>query len=128
MYRVLVAACLVAATAACGHYSEATDEQSGWSLAPSLSQRRSYAAAAAVGGRIYVAGGMVGETGRHLASFQVFDPRLGRWSGLPALPEPVRAAAAAAVGSVVLVAGGTTPGGGGRQVFSYGVPRGGWKE
>src|ERR671925_892239 len=106
MYRVLVAACLVAAAAACGH-SGATDEQSGWSLAPSLSQRRSYAAAAAVGGRIYVAGGMVGETGRQLASFQVFDPRLGRWSGLPALPEPVRAAAAAAVGSVVLVAGGT---------------------
>jgi len=89
-----------------------------------MSNRRSYLAAADVGGRIYVAGGMVGNTGRHLDTVQVLEPRARVWSTLPRLPERVRAAAGAALGRTFLVLGGTTPTGGGRQVFAYDVDAG----
>jgi N-acetylneuraminic acid mutarotase len=98
-----------------------------WTRAPAMSHRRSYVAAAEWAGKIYVAGGMVGETGRHLAVFQRFDPRRGAWTTLPRLPEPIRAGAAAAVNGWILVIGGSTPGGGGRQVFAYDVVRGRWE-
>jgi N-acetylneuraminic acid mutarotase len=73
-----------------------------------MSQRRSYVAAAELGGRIYVAGGMVGETGRPLATFSRYDPGSDSWETLERLPEPTRAAAAATLGRVVYVVGGTT--------------------
>ena len=50
----------------------------------SMSQRRSYIAAAELGGNIYAVGGMVGETGRFLAVAQRFDPRTNSWTGAPA--------------------------------------------
>lgn len=98
-----------------------------WRRAPAMSQRRSYVAAAEWVGKIYVAGGMVGETGRRLAVFQRFDPEKGAWTTLPRLPEPVRAGAGAAVGGRIFVIGGSTPAGDGRQVFAYDVARGRWE-
>jgi N-acetylneuraminic acid mutarotase len=92
-----------------------------------MAHRRSYVAAAEVEGRIYVAGGMVGETGRRLAIFERFDPGANEWTTLAPLPEAVRAGAAAAVGRVVYVIGGTTERGGGRQVFAYDVRRAAWR-
>ena len=97
-----------------------------WTLAAPMSQRRSYVAAAELGGRVYVAGGMVGETGRHLATFERFDPRSDAWTTLPRVPEPVRAAAGAAVGGTVYVIGGSTPSGVGRQVYAYDTDRDRW--
>ena len=58
-----------------------------------MSQRRSYIAARAGRAAIYAAGGMVGETGRPLATFQRFDPATDSWTGLERLPEPMSAAA-----------------------------------
>ncbi len=98
-----------------------------WSLAAPMSQRRSYVAAAELDGRVYVAGGMVGETGRHLATFERFDPRSNSWTTLPQIPEAVRAGAGAAVRGTVYVIGGSTPSGVGRQVYAYDVERGGWR-
>jgi outer membrane protein assembly factor BamB len=102
-------------------------EASPWTLAAPMSQRRSYVAAAKLDGRVYVAGGMVGETGRHLATFERFDPRSNAWTTLPRVPEPVRAAAGAAVGSKFYVIGGSTPSGVGGQVYAYDAERGRWR-
>jgi N-acetylneuraminic acid mutarotase len=82
-----------------------------WERAASMSQRRSYIAAAQVGPLIYTAGGMVGETGRPLATFTRYDARLDAWTTLRPLPVATRAAAAAALDGVVYVTGGTTPAG-----------------
>jgi Kelch motif len=95
------------------------DAANGWRFTTPMANRRSYVAASKLGGRIYVAGGMVGDSGRHLDRFQVFDPARTTWTTLPRLPEPVRAGAGAALQGAVFVLGGTTPTGGGRQVYSY---------
>jgi N-acetylneuraminic acid mutarotase len=116
LVAVIVFAGLYAAAPEGGTEEDA--EAASWQKAPAMSQRRSYAAAAQWAGHIYVAGGMVGESGRHLAVFQRFDPTSGTWATLPRLPEPVRAGAGAALDGHVYVIGGTTPDGGGRQVFA----------
>ena len=94
---------------------QASAEASPWTLARSMSQRRSYIAAAQLDGKIYAVGGMVGETGRFLAVAQRFDPRANSWSGLPRLPEPVRAGAGAALDGKVYVIGGQTEDGNDRD-------------
>jgi hypothetical protein len=76
-----------------------------------MPQRRSYIAGAQVGDRIYAAGGMVGETGRPLATFSRYDPAADQWDNLVQLPVPTRAAAAATIGETMYVVGGTTPDG-----------------
>jgi hypothetical protein len=103
----------------CGGGGEAAEQDGQWAYGPSLSSRRSYVAAAQIGPSIYVAGGMVGETGRPLATFQRLDTRKGSWETLSRLPMPTRAAAAAAVDGVVYVIGGTTPDGNTRAVWGW---------
>jgi hypothetical protein len=76
-----------------GDTSEARAAEAPWTFAASMSQRRSYIAAAELDGHIYAAGGMVGETGRFLSVFQRFDPAQDDWVTLPPLPDPTRAAA-----------------------------------
>ena len=51
-----------------------------------MSQRRSYIAAAELGGLVYAAGGMVGETGRPLATFARYEPERGPLGGAAAAP------------------------------------------
>jgi hypothetical protein len=91
-----------------------------------MPQRRSYAAAAEVDGRIYVAGGMVGETGRPLSVFTRFDPDAGEWKVLAPLPRPTRAADAAAIGRTIYVVGGLTRTGPSPSVFAYDVDANRW--
>src|ERR671931_34934 len=85
-----------------------------WIFGQSMSQRRSYVAAAELGGKIYVAGGAVGETGRFLAIFQRFDPQTNSWTTLRRLPHAIRAGAGAALDGKVYVTGGETSGRAGR--------------
>src|ERR687887_2067155 len=87
-----------------------------WIFGQSMSQRRSYVAAAELGGKIYVAGGAGGETGRFLDIFQRFDPRTNSWTTLRRLPEPTRAGAGAALDGKVYVIGGQITGGAGRHL------------
>jgi len=91
----------------------------GWERAESMSQRRSYLAAAELGGFVYAAGGMVGETGRPLSTFARYDPRTDDWEVLPQLPVPTRAAAAAALDGRVFVVGGTTADGNTGATWAY---------
>jgi N-acetylneuraminic acid mutarotase len=91
-----------------------------WELAPHMLHRRSYTASAELGGKIYVAAGMVGNTGRPLNIFERFDPETNEWDSLPLLPEPFSAAAGAALGGTMYVIGGNGLAvATGRQVAAY---------
>jgi hypothetical protein len=90
-----------------------------WQRVASMSQRRSYIAAAELGGFVYTAGGMVGETGRPLALASRYDAAADRWEVLPRLPVPTRAAAGAALDGRFYVIGGTTDGGNTASVWAY---------
>jgi len=126
----VVAALAVALAAALGvlRGSSGAAEAAPWTYAQAMSQRRSYIAAAQLGGKIYAAGGMVGESGRRLATFQRYDPRTDTWETLAPLPQPVRAATATAVGGAVYVIGGDPEHGDGREVYAYDVARGIWED
>lgn len=94
-------------------------EEAAWEQVASMPQRRSYIAAAQIGEAIYTAGGMVGDTGRPLATFTRYDARTDDWDVLTRLPTPTRAAAAAQVGGVLYVVGGTTPEGNSANVWAW---------
>lgn len=87
--------------------------------------RRSYTASAQIGGKIYVATGMVGNTGRPLDLFERFDPATASWSSLTPAPASFSAAAGAALGNRMYVVGGNGAAGdkdaNGRQVYVYDV-------
>src|SRR5688500_5101940 len=122
---VLLAA--AATTVAVGfELSRSESEAASWTRVASMSQRRSYIAAAQIGPFLYAAGGMVGETGRPLATFTRYDSRSDSWETLEPLPQPTRAAAAAADDGLVYVIGGTTPDGNTRSVLAWDGR--GWKE
>jgi hypothetical protein len=78
-----------------------------WQTAAPMPERRSYFAAAQIGGAVYVSGGMVGGTGKYVLRLQRFDGR--RWTRQPDQPAPSRAAAGAALGRSLYVIGGQTP-------------------
>jgi hypothetical protein len=119
------AALLVAATLAVV-LARGGEAATGWERMASMSQRRSYIAAAEVAGNIYAAGGMVGETGRPLSTFARYDPTSDRWAVLRPLPVPTRAAAGAALGGRVYVIGGTTPAGNTAATWAYDPATGRW--
>ena len=93
--------------------------QAAWERGASMSQRRSYVAAAEHGRFLYAAGGMVGETGRPLATFARYDTRRNRWEVLPQLPVATRAAAAVELGGLIYVVGGTTAAGNTAATWAY---------
>lgn len=102
-----------------------------WAFAERMPHRRSYTASAELDGKVYVAAGMVGETGRPLDLFERFDPQRNEWTSLTALPEAFSAGAAASLDGRIWVVGGNSEGNpeeaGGRQVYSYDVRRASWR-
>jgi N-acetylneuraminic acid mutarotase len=90
-----------------------------WHAAASMPDRRSYFAAAKIGDSVYVAGGMVGASGKYDLHLQRFDPRRDAWSRLPDMPGEARAAAGAALGGRLLVMGGQASGGSSRRVYAF---------
>jgi N-acetylneuraminic acid mutarotase len=117
---IAVAAAILATTGRGG-----TTTAGGWSFAPSMPHRRSYTASAQIGGKIYVATGMVGNTGRPLDLLERFDPVTATWASLPPAPASFSAAAGAALGNRLYVIGGNGAAGDksadGRQVYVYDV-------
>jgi Kelch motif len=83
-------------------------------LAPAPSERTEVAAAAA-GGRIYVAGGYA-PNGDTVATVEVYDTAADAWAAAPDLPVAVNHAMAATLGGAVYVAGGYGGDGPSRQV------------
>ena len=90
-----------------------------WRTATSMPERRSYFAAAAIGGQIYVSGGMVGATGKYVNRLERFDPAREVWRRLPDQPQPARAGAGAAYRGSLYVLGGQTPARVTRRVLAY---------
>jgi hypothetical protein len=86
-----------------------------------MPERRSYFAAAEIGGNVYVAGGMVGGSGRYVLRLERFDPRRDSWTRGPDLPGEARAAAGAAFRGALYVVGGQTQRGVSRRVYAYDV-------
>ena len=107
---VLLVVLLVGLAATIGGFGPRADEAEAgqWTFAESMSQRRSYVAAATIDGQIYAAGGMVGETGRPLDLLARYEPQTDSWTTLTRMPEAVRAGAAASVDGVLYVIGGST--------------------
>jgi Kelch motif len=99
-----------------------------WSFAARMLHRRSYTASAELGGKVYVAAGMVGNSGRPLALFEQFDPAKSEWTSLTPLPESFSAGAAASLDGRIWVVGGNSETTSGRQVFAYDVQRRRWTE
>src|SRR5262245_4664314 len=82
---------VAALVSACGgeksaSVSETQAPSTSWERVASMPQRRSYVAGAQIGDAIYAAGGMVGETGRPLATFSRYDPVADEWVNLTQLP------------------------------------------
>jgi N-acetylneuraminic acid mutarotase len=84
-----------------------------------MPERRSYFAAAEIGGDVYVAGGMVGASGKYVLRLQRFDPERNAWSREPDLPGPSRAGAGAVYDGRLVVVGGQTPAGVSRRIYAY---------
>lgn len=122
---------LVAAGASVHAWPEArgsdTASKPGWTWAPPMPHRRSYTASAEIGGKIYVAAGMVGNSGRPLDLFERFDPATNEWSSLRPLPKAFSAAAGAALDGRMYVVGGNSPEASGHQVYAYDARRGRWR-
>lgn len=87
--------------------------ESGWVRAAAAPIALTEVAAAAHGGRIWVAGGLDGQ-GRAVARVLVYDPATDAWSEGPALPEPVHHAALVSDGDSLLLIGGYAGDGFGR--------------
>src|SRR5919106_729222 len=77
-----------------------------WTRAAPMPTARSELAAAALDGRIYVAGG-IAQWGTS-ATFEAYDPATDRWEALPPLPEAPHHLAAAATDDRIYIAGGYT--------------------
>ena len=84
------------------------DPRSGsWVQLQGSAQPRAAAAMAAIGGKLYAAGGVAG--GEVLATLEVFDVRRGRWSTGPSMAVAREHVAATVAGEFVYVFGGRAP-------------------
>jgi hypothetical protein len=134
-HRVRVSAVLAAvvvgiAAVACGDVFD--DEEAAaadWAFGPDMTHRRSYPASAEIDGKIYVAAGMVGETGKPLDFLERFDPSRNEWTSLTPLPRSFSAAAGASLnGRFWVIGGDNSPEADGRQVYSYDLAADRWRE
>ena len=121
---------ITAATVFGSSHQPSLAKASEWRFALPMPHRRSYTASADIGGKVYVAAGMVGNTGRPLNIFERFDPAKGVWTSLPVVPAPFSAATGAALGGKMYVIGGNgdvkDKDIDGRQVFAYDVATNRW--
>lgn len=123
-----MAAALAATAAACGSILD-DEEAADWSFGPHMTHRRSYPASAEIDGKIYVAAGMVGETGKPLDFLERFDPARSQWTSLTPLPKSFSAAAGASLdGRLWVIGGDNSPEADGRQVYSYDTANDRWQE
>src|SRR5918994_2227304 len=99
---VIVASLLLQSLWGCAAAQDVT--QAPWTRAAPMPTSRSELAAAALDGRIYVAGG-IAQWGTTTA-FEAYDPAIDRWEELPPLPEAVHHLAAAATNVRIYVTGG----------------------
>lgn len=83
-----------------------------WTRLPPMPSPRGGLTAAAVGGRIHVAGGEELTGGQTYDAHEAFDPVSGTWESLPPLPTARHGLASAAMDGIWYVIGGATGAGG----------------
>jgi N-acetylneuraminic acid mutarotase len=84
-----------------------------WRIGPATPLRGSFSASAVIEDRIYVAGGMVGDTATAQAA--AFDPATAQWKRLAPMPHPVGRAVAGTDGKRFYVFGGVSRSSGARD-------------
>lgn len=89
-----------------------------WSFGPPMPFGAGSSATAAIGGMIYVAGGIVGDTTTRLAAR--LDPGSGQWTAIAPMPRGRNHAASGTDGSRFYVFGGRGPGSGDRNELANG--------
>ncbi|MES2124357.1 MAG: kelch repeat-containing protein [Gemmatimonadota bacterium] len=89
-----------------------------WSLGPAMPFATGAAASALIDGKIYVAGGIVGNTTTEQAA--VFDVATQQWTALAPMPRPRNHAASGTDGKRFYVFGGRGPGSGDSNVVANG--------
>lgn len=89
-----------------------------WTLAPSMPFAAGSSASAVIGGRVYVAGGIVGSSTTTQAA--VFDPQKGTWQAIAPMPQGRNHAAASTDGARLYVFGGRGPGSGDANTVANG--------
>jgi N-acetylneuraminic acid mutarotase len=89
-----------------------------WTLGPPMPFAAGSSSSAVIGGRVYVAGGIVN---RHTTSAAaVFDPASGTWASIAPMPRPRNHTASGTDGSRFFVFGGRGPGSGDDNVVANG--------
>jgi N-acetylneuraminic acid mutarotase len=117
---VVLAVALAVTGLACGSVFDDDEPAAQWSFGPHMVHRRSYPASTMIDEKIYVAGGMVGETGKPLDFLERFDPARNEWTSLAPLPRAFSAAAGANFqGRFWVIGGDNSPEADGTQVYSY---------
>jgi non-specific serine/threonine protein kinase len=96
-----------------------------WRRLADAPQGRAAGAAAAVGDRVYLAGG-VGPDRRLATGTLVYDPAADRWGEAPGLPTPREHLGGAAAGGLLYTVGGRTGRGNLATVEAYDPRRGTW--
>ncbi len=79
---------------------------------------REHLAATALGGRVYAVGGRLAGLDTNLGTVEAFDPRGGRWTRMPDLPDPRGGTGAAAIAGRIVSVGGESPPGTNRTVWA----------
>src|SRR5262249_22186263 len=97
-----------------------------WSSAPAVPNAREGAAAAVVGGRIYVIGGFSRATNSYVSAVDVFDPLTNAWSSAAGIPTPRSYAGVAIVNGQIHVLGGNAAAGVTTAHEVYDPPSDGW--
>ncbi len=106
---------------------EILDGKSGkWEKGESLPTARGYAACAAIGGKIYVAGGL-GEYGE-FKTLEIYDMESGKWSKGLDMPAPVAFCAGCELGGRLFVFGGARGDNYLNEVVSYDPASGKWRK
>jgi hypothetical protein len=123
---LLLAAILLAALlAACG--ATAAPLTGHWVKKASMTEERSWIGMAAVGGKIYAVGGMVGQLGKRLDSGEVYDPKADAWQPIAHMPTARSSAGLAAVGPNLYVIGGYAQSGTTDAVEIFDTQTGAWR-
>lgn len=79
---------------------------------------REHLAATALGGRVYAIGGRLAGYDTNLRTVESFDPRTGRWTSLPDLPDARGGTGAAAIAGLIVSVGGESPAGTNASVWT----------
>jgi N-acetylneuraminic acid mutarotase len=98
-----------------------------WSTRPGPTPRE-HLGVAALGGRLYVAGGRLAGYDTNLTVCQSYDPATGRWRRLAPLPKARGGTGLAALNGRLVSVGGEEPGGTIASVYAYNVATAKWDQ